>query len=115
MNYCIFKTLFAENILKRIITIVFFMLPTLGLLAQQDPQFTQYMFNTLYYNPGYAGVDVVTKLTAILRSQWTGYTPTSGGGGAPTTQLISMSTPLFKINSGFGAYISYDAWASKLF
>lgn len=87
---------------------MFFMLPTLGVLAQQDPQFTQYMFNTLYYNPGYAGVDGVTKLTAILRSQWTGYTPTSGGGGAPTTQLISMSTPLFKINSGFGAYISND-------
>ena len=108
MNYRIFKTLFAENILKRIITIVFFMLPTLGLLAQQDPQFTQYMFNTLYYNPGYAGVEGVTKLTAIARSQWLGYKPTYGGGGAPTTQMISMSTPLYKINSGFGAYVSND-------
>lgn len=84
------------------------MLSTLGLLAQQDPQFTQYMFNTLYYNPGYAGVEGVTKLTAIHRSQWAGYTPTAGGGGAPTTQMVSMSTPLFKINSGFGAYISND-------
>lgn len=76
--------------------------------AQQDPQFTHYMFNTLYYNPGFAGVEGVTKLTAIHRSQWLGYTPTSGGGGAPTTQLISMTAPIFKLNSGFGAYIVND-------
>ncbi len=76
--------------------------------AQQDPQFTQYMFNTLYYNPAYAGVDGVTKLTAIHRSQWLGYSPTVGAGGAPTTQLITFSTPIFKLNSGFGAYISND-------
>lgn len=84
------------------------MLPALGLLAQQDPQFSQYMFNTLYFNPGFAGVDGVTKLTAIHRSQWLGYQPSFGGGGAPTTQIISMTTPLFKINSGFGAYIVND-------
>ncbi len=76
--------------------------------AQQDPQFTQYMFNTLYYNPAYAGVDGVTKFTAIHRSQWLGYSPTVGSGGAPTTQLISLSTPAFKFNSGFGAYIVND-------
>jgi type IX secretion system PorP/SprF family membrane protein len=84
------------------------MVPALGLYAQQDPQFTQYMFNTLYYNPGFAGVDGVTKLTAIHRSQWTGYQPTVGGGGAPITQIVSMTAPLFKINSGFGAYILND-------
>jgi len=84
------------------------MLPVMRVLAQQDPQFTQYMFNTLYYNPGFAGVDGVTKLTAIHRSQWLGYQPTYGGGGAPTTQIVSMTTPLFKINSGFGAYVVND-------
>ena len=84
------------------------MLPVMRLLAQQDPQFTQYMFNTLYYNPGFAGVDGVTKLTAMHRSQWLGYQPTYGGGGAPTTQIVSMTTPLFKINSGFGAYVVND-------
>ncbi|HRW98365.1 MAG TPA: type IX secretion system membrane protein PorP/SprF, partial [Cyclobacteriaceae bacterium] len=71
--------------------------------AQQDPQFTQFMFNTLYYNPGYAGVDGVTKLTAIHRSQWLGYQPSFGGGTAPTTQIVSMTTPIYKFNSGFGA------------
>ena len=76
--------------------------------AQQDPQFTQYMFNTLYYNPAFAGVEGVTKFTALHRSQWLGYAPTVGSGGAPTTQLISFTAPLFKMNSGVGAYIVND-------
>jgi type IX secretion system PorP/SprF family membrane protein len=76
--------------------------------GQQDPQFTHYMFNTMYYNPGYAGVEGVTKLTAIHRSQWLGYEPTYGGGGAPTTQIVSISSPINKIKSGFGAYIVND-------
>ncbi len=76
--------------------------------GQQDPQFTHYMFNTLYYNPGFAGVEGVTKLTAIHRSQWLGYAPTVGGGGAPTTQIISITSPIFKLNSGFGAHIVND-------
>ncbi len=76
--------------------------------AQQDPQFTQYMFNTLYYNPGFAGVDGVTKLSLLYRNQWTGYAQTAGGGGAPTTTILSMTAPIYKLNSGFGAYIVND-------
>jgi type IX secretion system PorP/SprF family membrane protein len=76
--------------------------------AQQDPQFTHYMFNTLYYNPGFSGVEGATKLTALARTQWLGYNGTYDRGGAPTTQLISMTTPIFKLNSGFGAYIVND-------
>lgn len=79
-----------------------------SLYGQQDPQFTHYMFNTLFYNPGYAGVEGVTKFTAIHRSQWLGYQPTFGSGGAPTTQIVSFSTPIYKIKSGFGAYIIND-------
>jgi len=78
------------------------------LTAQQDPQFSQYMFNTIYYNPAYAGVEGISKFSALHRSQWLGYSPTSGGGGAPTTQLLTFSTPIFKLNSGFGAYITHD-------
>ncbi len=95
--------------LKKVIRFgVLLMLMAGRLFAQQDPQFTQYMFNTLYYNPGYAGVEGVTKLTAIHRSQWLGYQPTYGGGGAPTTQIVSMTAPIYKLNSGFGAYVVND-------
>jgi type IX secretion system PorP/SprF family membrane protein len=77
-------------------------------MAQQDPQFTQYMFNTLYYNPAFAGTEGVTKLTAMHRSQWLGYQPSYGGGGAPTTQIVNMTAPMFKVNSGFGALVIND-------
>lgn len=76
--------------------------------AQQDPQFTQYMFNTIYYNPGFAGVEGVTKFTALYRNQWLGYSPTNYGGGAPNTQLLTFSTPIYKVNGGAGAYITHD-------
>lgn len=79
-----------------------------GVRAQQDPLFSHYMFNNLYVTPAFAGVDGVTRLSAFHRSQWLGYQPTSGGGGAPTTQMVSFNTPIFKLNSGAGAYILND-------
>ena len=76
--------------------------------AQQDPQFTQYMFNSLYVTPAYAGVEGVTQLTAIHRSQWAGYQSSFNDGGAPTTQIVSFTSPIYKLKSGFGAYIVND-------
>jgi type IX secretion system PorP/SprF family membrane protein len=92
---------------KRIVLALFALL-SFSAFAQQDPQFTQYMFNNLYYNPGYSGVEGVTKVTALYRSQWSGYQPTFYGGGAPTSQLVTFTTPVFKLNSGFGAYVLND-------
>ena len=94
--------------MKKLFAIGLFAFFTSVSIAQQDPQFSQYMFNTLYFNPAFAGTEGITKLTAIHRSQWLGYSPTVGGGGAPTTQIISFTAPIFKINSGFGAYIAND-------
>jgi type IX secretion system PorP/SprF family membrane protein len=79
-----------------------------SVFAQQDPLFTQYMFNNLYMTPAYAGVDGVTRLTAIHRSQWAGYQSDFGDGGAPTTQMVSFNTPIYKLRSGFGTYIMND-------
>src|SRR5204863_6965678 len=76
--------------------------------AQQDPQFTQYMFNSFYYNPAFAGSEGVTKITGMHRSQWLGYSPTYGDGGAPTTELISVHTPLPRLKSGVGGYVVQD-------
>ena len=76
--------------------------------AQQDAQFTQYMFNQLYYNPAFAGPSNGTTLTAIHRSQWFGYDGTVNQGGAPSTQLISYNSNLPQIKSGLGIYLSND-------
>jgi type IX secretion system PorP/SprF family membrane protein len=79
-----------------------------GVFAQQDALFTQYMFNNLYMTPAYAGVDGVTRLTAIHRSQWLGYQSSFGDVGAPTTQMVSFNTPIYRLRSGFGAYVMND-------
>ncbi len=77
-------------------------------MAQQDPQFTQYMFNNFYYNPAFAGTEGVTKFNFIHRAQWVGYSPTYGDGGAPTTQIMSVDMPLAKLRGGVGGYFVND-------
>jgi type IX secretion system PorP/SprF family membrane protein len=79
-----------------------------GVFAQQDPLFTQYMFNNLYLTPAYAGVDGVTRASVIHRSQWLGYQSSAGDGGAPTTQMVSFLTPINKLRSGLGVYVVND-------
>lgn len=94
--------------LKRTFYTALVVLSGFSLRAQQDPQFTQYMFNNLYVTPAYAGVDGVTQITAFHRSQWLGYESSFGDGGAPTTYLISFTTPVYKLKSGFGFYATSD-------
>lgn len=54
-------------------------------VAQQEPQYTQFMFNKLAYNPAYAGSFESPTLTAIYRNQWMGLE------GAPETQILSYN------------------------
>lgn len=76
--------------------------------AQQDPQFSYYTMNQLYYNPAFAGVEGITQITLLHRSQWIGYSSTFDDGTAPTTQVFSMTTPIYKFKSGFGAHVVND-------
>jgi type IX secretion system PorP/SprF family membrane protein len=72
--------------------------------AQQDPLSSQYMFNTLTYNPGVAGTSGMICATALNRQQWVGFK------GAPSTTLFNISAPvsLFKIKSGVGLLVESD-------
>ena len=79
-----------------------------ALCAQQDPQFTQYMFNNFNYNPAFAGTEGVTKITFMHRTQWLGYSPTYDDGGAPTTQIVSGHTPVALLRGGVGGYFVND-------
>ncbi len=69
--------------------------------AQQDPMFTQYMFNTLSINPAYAGSQDVLSINAISRHQWVHIE------GAPQTQTFVVHTPL-KNNIGVGLSVIND-------
>ncbi len=80
----------------------------LSLRAQQDAQFTHYMFNQLYYNPAFAGLSNGNTLTAIHRSQWFGYDGTINSGGAPSTQMISYNTSSKLWNGGLGFHVVND-------
>ncbi|WP_407557927.1 type IX secretion system membrane protein PorP/SprF, partial [Winogradskyella sp. 4-2091] len=64
--------------------------------AQQLPQFTQYMFNTISINPAYAGSRETLSVVGLHRSQWVGLE------GGPETQTLSVHTPLRNENMGLG-------------
>lgn len=66
---------------------------SLEVKAQNDFFFTHYMFNPSYFNAGWVGVENESKLFAIHRNQWAGYSATVDPGGAPTSQLVSLVVP----------------------
>lgn len=69
---------------------------SLTLKAQQDPMFTKYMFNTLSYNPAFAGTQGHMYLGLLHRTQWMGID------GAPSTQTFTIHSPLKGENVGVG-------------
>lgn len=56
--------------------------------AQQDPQYTQYMYNTIVVNPAYAGSRGVLSLAGLYRTQWVGLE------GAPNSFTFNLNTPV---------------------
>ena len=70
--------------------------------AQQDAQFTQYMYNTINVNPAYAGSRGALSMFALHRTQWVGLD------GAPVTNTVSMNTPLNNSNLGLGVSLIND-------
>lgn len=56
--------------------------------AQQDPMYTQYMFNTQTINPAYAGTWESLGFMVLGRHQWTGWD------GAPETYTFTIQAPL---------------------
>lgn len=64
--------------------------------AQQDMQFSQFMYNGLVYNPAFAGVSGSFSATLFYRNQWTGFA------GAPVSQSLIASLPIpdKKISAG---------------
>ncbi|WPR75377.1 type IX secretion system membrane protein PorP/SprF [Algoriphagus sp. NG3] len=88
--------------------LLFFFFGISLVMAQQDPQFTQYMYNGMYYNPAFAGKDGGFRFSALHRSQWLNYTTNSGQGGAPVTQLLTAQGRLDGKNIGYGLTIVND-------
>lgn len=71
-------------------------------VAQQDPQFTQFMFNKLIYNPGYAGTSGAICGVAQFRQQWAGFA------GAPQSIAIAGDMPISGVPIGVGINVMND-------
>ena len=86
------------NLSKHIqhILIGILMLGSTQVQAQQDPQYTNYMYNTVNINPAYAGSRGSMSIFGLHRTQWVGLE------GAPTTNSFSVNTPLKNSKLGLG-------------
>ncbi|CAM3088143.1 PorP/SprF family type IX secretion system membrane protein [Flavobacterium frigoris] len=88
--------------MKTIIFTFVLMFTTIVSLAQQDAQFTQYMYNTVNVNPAYAGSRGALSIFALHRTQWVGLN------GAPITNAVSVNTPLSESRIGLGLTVVND-------
>ncbi|MGL5273963.1 PorP/SprF family type IX secretion system membrane protein [Myroides sp.] len=70
--------------------------------AQQDPQYTQYMYNASNINPAYAGTRGNLSIFGNYRTQWVGLD------GAPKTANLSVNTPLGDSRLGLGVNYMND-------
>ena len=86
--------------MKKVI-LLFFLFIVIQVFGQQDPQYTQYMYNMNVINPAYAGSKEGLSLGLLYRNQWTGFD------GAPETGTFFGHAPIGS-NLGFGASIIAD-------
>ena len=72
--------------------------------SQQDPAFSQYMYNLAAINPGYAGSSDMICLSGATRQQWMGFP------GKPASSFFNANAPVkpFGISSGVGLSILSD-------
>ena len=69
-----------------------------GVSAQQDPQYTQYMYNMNIVNPAYAGSRGTLSIGVLGRTQWVGID------GAPKTATLAVHAPVGRnLAAGFSA------------
>lgn len=82
--------------MKQFIIIFTFIVITASGFAQQDSQYTQYMYNTIIINPAYAGSRGTMSIFGMYRQQWVGLE------GAPKTAIVSVNTPINDSDIGLG-------------
>ena len=85
---------------RALILLIFISLLSLDSYSQQDPQYTQYMYNMNIVNPAYAGSRGTLSIGLLGRIQWAGID------GAPETATMAIHAPLAKnLGGGFSAIV----------
>jgi type IX secretion system PorP/SprF family membrane protein len=70
--------------------------------SQQDPMYSQYVFNGLVINPAYAGTRDVLTASLLYRNQWLSIP------GAPKTGMFSIDAPVKNQKVGIGMMVEFD-------
>jgi type IX secretion system PorP/SprF family membrane protein len=84
--------------MRRLTLAIMILLVSVGITeAQSDAHFSLFEFNTLNYNPGYAGSNEAICVTSVHRQQWLGYKE-----GRPQTMIFSVDMPVSAISSAVG-------------
>ncbi len=86
---------------KRYLALALLTLFALKVQAQQDPHYTQYMYNMNVVNPAYAGSKESISGGLLYRTQWVGLD------GAPKTATFDIHSPIGK-NVGLGLSVISD-------
>jgi type IX secretion system PorP/SprF family membrane protein len=79
-----------------------------GLHAQQPTHLSQYMFNNMLYNPGYAGNSGGIAATGLIREQWIGYSDNAGDKLGLQTIFFTVDAPIRKLHGGVGGSVTSD-------
>lgn len=88
--------------MKKILSIIILAVATITVFGQQDPMYSQYVFNGLIINPAYAGTRDVLCTSILYRDQWAGLP------GAPKTGILSVDAPIKNKNVGAGLTVEFD-------
>jgi type IX secretion system PorP/SprF family membrane protein len=75
---------------------------SISVWGQQEPQYTQYMFNPTVINPAYAGSTGYGSFFSMYRAQWVGLE------GAPRTMNLGYHQPIENSHLGIGANLLRD-------
>ncbi|MBI9038233.1 MAG: type IX secretion system membrane protein PorP/SprF [Bacteroidales bacterium] len=94
--------------MKKISLLIVLFVTSILSFGQQKYQFTQYMFDKLAFNPGFAGTKNAICVSGILRQQWVGFRDTEGNKVAPETFNIAASSPLKFLHGGIGLILNNE-------
>lgn len=88
--------------MKKLLFIICYFTISFVMEGQQVASYGQFNYNKQQINPAYIGYRETFNATLMHRSQWVGFK------GAPSTQVLSVETPLKKNEIAAGASFMHD-------
>lgn len=94
--------------MKKVISSLFVLFLGFSAFAQQEAQYSFYMFNNLYFNPAYAGKQESINVEILHREQWQFFGVGKDINGAPQSTSLSVHAPFKRSNNALGFMFHND-------